>query len=97
MFILIEKTMSGTVTLQTFPTGYDFKNFKNAVDIIKKSLKSFGTVTILEDNENEFAYTIEDSWECTRTDEPGMSIPTYGRIENRPLQIIKDKIKRKND
>jgi hypothetical protein len=76
MFILIENTMNGTVTMQTFVTGYNLKTFKQAVKSIKKSIEDDKSVRILKDDDKEFSFMFDAQF------------PLYGSIKNEEITII---------
>ena len=75
MFVLVEKWMNGTVTLDTSLTGFDVTLFEDAVDIIKKELKD-QNIEIIEDTTDKFSYSIRQK------------IPCIGIIKNVPMRII---------
>jgi hypothetical protein len=77
MFALIEKTMNGTVTMNILVTGYDFKDFKSAVNKVKESLIGMD-FKMLQDSDDRFSYVLGEE----------LSFPVYGTIKDERLLII---------
>jgi hypothetical protein len=78
MFVLVEKLMNGTVTLDTYITIFDFENFGDAVDKVKERLIGL-PLTVHVDNPDVFSYTLRSHF-----------APLHGYIKNKKVNIIRE-------
>ena len=81
-YILIEKIMNGTVTMNVNTTLFQSENFEKVVNHIKNRLSKLEEIenisVICEDDNNKvFSYNI-----CDQT------FPIIGRIENKESKIV---------
>lgn len=84
MFMLVEKTMNGTVEVGQTLTGYNAHDFSVAVKMLKMSLEDYKIrypllkIAIQKDDDNSFEYVMLQE----------NVLPIFGRIENKKLSII---------
>jgi hypothetical protein len=73
IYLLIEKIMNGTVTMDIITTGVEARSFTEAKEIVR-NMPNFNLATLIVDDNDTLAYHIT---------------PIIGTMKREPLKIVK--------
>ena len=73
IYLLIEKIMNGTVTMEIITTGVEARSFTEAKEIVR-NMQNFHLATLIVDDNDTLAYHID---------------PIIGTMKREPLKIVK--------